>query len=202
MMDSSWGVIISFEEADECTPGILVTRFVPLLHNRPSQQLSQLSTPLGACLPPFIFFRLLPLLSFSFSFSLDLTMISKHVSFLLFIPFDHSISSSLFSSPPLSSVTFNSNPPVPSLLIMILSTSLLPLTSISLLLYLLHRLSSFLRIFSLHISSISLASRVFFTIISLLLFFTFRFFHILRFFYFSYAYISTQESGGPRAPVP
>lgn len=50
---------LSFGEADEYTPGILVTQFAPLLHNRASQQLGQLSTPLGAGPPPFIFFHLL-----------------------------------------------------------------------------------------------------------------------------------------------
>lgn len=55
----SYHLSLSFGEADEYTPGILVTRFAPLLHNRASQQLGQLSTPLGAGPPPFIFFHLL-----------------------------------------------------------------------------------------------------------------------------------------------
>lgn len=50
-------VIASFEEANKCTPGILVTRLASLLHNRHSQQLGQLSTPPRASRP--IFFRLL-----------------------------------------------------------------------------------------------------------------------------------------------
>lgn len=99
-------IVCAFGEADEYTPGILVTRFAPLLHNRLSQQLGQLSTPPGARPSSPVFFRLLtvtplpspypspdPLVSsFSFSFRLSFSLslsilryfpqtISRHVSF-------------------------------------------------------------------------------------------------------------------------
>lgn len=100
------GVIASFEEANKYTPGILVTRFAPLLHNRHSQQLGQLSTPPRTHSSRPIFFRLLTVTpsfrnSFSFSlflffslswFSLDLSMIPRHVSFhCLSSAFAHSL---------------------------------------------------------------------------------------------------------------
>lgn len=114
------GVIISFRKVDECIPGILATQLAPLLHNRLSQQLGQLSTPPGArpSRPDFFRFLTVPAsLSVSPCFSSRRGFPSNSPRFL-----DMSLSTvcpvpsfhrhRLLLSPSLS-VTFNSDPTIP-----------------------------------------------------------------------------------------
>lgn len=100
--------------SQQIIPGILVTRFVPLLHNRHSQQLGQLSTPPRAYSSRPVFFRLLTVILFP-SFlppppSLFLDFLSTPLIPLWYLDISFSITCSAFARFPATSFSISLPP--------------------------------------------------------------------------------------------
>lgn len=101
--------------SQQIIPGILVTRFVPLLHNRHSQQLGQLSTPPRAYSSRPVFFRLLTVILFpsflppppSLSLSFFLDFLSTP---LCYLDISFSITCSAFARFPATSFSISLPP--------------------------------------------------------------------------------------------